>query len=324
MSAISPLLVIGFLVIALVVVLVVFLRSARGGAEARMAQFTGGERTVENVKLADRIDQAVTRTERGSGISRDLARADLKLTAGEFVLAKIGAGSLAAVVFAWYATRLTGSSNGLTILAGGVAGGVVGSFLPNLYVNSRAKRRIKAFNNQLADTTAMLGAAIRSGSSFLQAMSLVSNEAGAPISTEFKRVIQEVGLGLSTEAALASLYRRVPSDDLDLMITAINVQSEVGGNLAQILESISHTIRERVRIKGEITTLTAQGRISGYVLTGLPIGLAVFLVTINPDYMAPIFTWGLPPNAWCCLPVTSGAMIIAGYFAIMKIVNIDI
>jgi tight adherence protein B len=136
--------------------------------------------------------------------------------------------------------------------------------------------------------------------------------------------VQEVGLGLSTETALANLLRRVPSDDLDLMITAVNIQHEVGGNLAQILESIAHTIRERVRIKGEIRTLTAQGRISGYVITALPVGLAIFLSMINPGYMAPMFTLGLPPDAWCCLPVTSGFMIIMGYFAIMKIVDIDI
>ncbi|MDP9314836.1 MAG: type II secretion system F family protein, partial [Chloroflexota bacterium] len=142
--------------------------------------------------------------------------------------------------------------------------------------------------------------------------------------SEFRRVVQEVGLGLSTEAALANLLRRVPSDDLDLMITAINIQHEVGGNLSAILDSIAHTIRERVRIKGEIRTLTAQGRISGYVITALPVGLAIFMTLINPGFMAPIFTWGLPPKAWCCLPVTSGAMIIAGYFAIMKIVDIDI
>jgi tight adherence protein B len=108
------------------------------------------------------------------------------------------------------------------------------------------------------------------------------------------------------------------------MITAINIQHEVGGNLAQILDSISHTIRERVRIKGEIATLTAQGRISAYVITALPVGLAVVMTTINPGYMAPIFTFGLPPEAWCCLPVTATAMMIAGYFTIMKIVNIDI
>jgi tight adherence protein B len=155
-------------------------------------------------------------------------------------------------------------------------------------------------------------------------MELVSREAPPPMSNEFRRVVQEVGLGLSTEDAMNNLLRRVPSDDLDLLITAVNIQHEVGGNLAPILETIGHTIRERVRIKGEIAVLTAQGRISAYVITALPIFLAIVITVINPTYMAPIFTFGLPPNAWCCLPVTALAMIIAGFFAIMKIVDIEV
>jgi tight adherence protein B len=133
-----------------------------------------------------------------------------------------------------------------------------------------------------------------------------------------------VGLGRTTEEALNNLMRRMPSDDLDLLITAVNIQMEVGGNLAQILDTIGHTIRERVRIKGEINTLTAQGRISAWVVTGLPIGLGIFISVVNPTYMAPIFTFGIPPQAWCCLPVTSLAMIAMGYFAIMRIMDIDI
>jgi tight adherence protein B len=155
-------------------------------------------------------------------------------------------------------------------------------------------------------------------------MELVSREAPPPMSTEFRRVVQEVGLGLSTEEALENLLRRVPSEDLDLLITAVNIQMEVGGNLAQILETIGHTIRERVRIKGEIQVLTAQGRISAYVITGLPIALAIMITVINPTYMAPMFTFGMPPQAWCCLPVTSLIMIAIGYFLIMKIVNIEV
>jgi tight adherence protein B len=133
-----------------------------------------------------------------------------------------------------------------------------------------------------------------------------------------------VGLGRSTEDALQNLLRRMPSDDLELLITAVNIQMEVGGNLAQILDTIGHTIRERVRIKGEIQTLTAQGRISAWVITGLPVGLAIFISMVNPSYMAPIFTLGMPPEAWCCLPVTAGVMIVIGYFAIMKIIDIDV
>jgi tight adherence protein B len=296
----------------------------KANLEARIAQVTGGPIESESLDLKARINDAVSKTDRGSGIARDLARADLKLTAGEFVLLKIIAALGMGVVCAWLGTQFVGVASVPALLGGAITGAVIGSFFPNLYVGMRSKRRIKAFNEQLADTIAMLSSSIRSGYSLLQAMELVSRESAPPVSTEFKRIVQEVGLGLSTDAALANLYRRVPSDDLDLMITAVNIQHEVGGNLAQILETIAHTIRERVRIKGEITTLTAQGRISAYVITGMPVALAVMLTTINPGYMAPIFTFGLPPNAWCCMPVTAGAMIIMGYFAIMKIIKIDI
>lgn len=319
-----------FIILAVVVALGLFLVVRLMGQPApnvdqRLAQFTGAETSDQPAPdLRTRVDEAVTKTERGSRIARDLARADLKLTAGEFVMLKVGGAAFIALVGAWLSWQLLGVWNLAFAIGGMIFGAVIGSFLPDIYVKFRAKGRIKKFNNALADTTAMLASSLRSGYSLLQSMDLVSKEGTGAIASEFRRVVQEVGLGLSTETALANLLRRVPSDDLDLMITAINIQHEVGGNLSQILESIAHTIRERVRIKGEINTLTAQGRISGYVITALPVGLAIFLSMINPGYMAPMFTLGLPPDAWCCLPVTSGIMIIMGYFAIMKIVDIDI
>ena len=321
------LLILGLLLCGIVTIGFVLVKMARkGGAEVddRLAHYTGAAGEADGPAFKERVNDAVIKTERGSGIARDLARADIKLTAGEFVMLKVIAALGIGAVGGWLGTQFIGDRNLLAIAAGGIFGAIIGSFFPNLYVNFRSKRRIGAFNTQLADTCAMLGSSLRSGYSLLQSMDLVGRESAPPVSTEFKRVVQEVGLGLTTEAALANMYRRVPSDDLDLMITAISIQHEVGGNLAQILESISHTIRERVRIKGEIRTLTAQGRISGYVITAMPVFLAVMLTVINPGYMAPIFTVGLPPNAWCCMPVTAGAMIIAGYFAIMKIVDIDV
>jgi tight adherence protein B len=269
--------------------------------------------------LAQRLDTVVAKGERGSKIQRDLARADLKLTVTEFIGLKVIC-ALAGAGLGAIAGRAAPSA----LIISALAGALVCSFIPNIYVAIRARRRVAAFNNQLGDTINMLANSLRSGYSLLQSMDLVSREAPPPVSQEFRRVVQEVGLGLTTEQALANLLRRVPSDDLDLMITAVNIQHEVGGNLAQILETIGHTIRERVRIKGEIRVLTAQGRISGYVITGLPLFLAVVISVINPDYMAPIFTFGLPPEAWCCLPVTSLIMMGLGFWAIMKIVDIEV
>ena len=162
---------------------------------------------------------------------------------------------------------------------------------------------------------------LRSGYSVMQAMESVSKEMPAPMATEFARVVQEVQLGVTFEQGLANMLRRIKSDDLDLLVTAINVQREVGGNLAEILDVISHTIRERVRIKGEVRTLTAQGRYSGYVISLLPIALGLVLFCVNKPYISRMFSSG-----WCgwAMVVCSLLMIATGFIAIQKIVNIEV
>jgi tight adherence protein B len=164
---------------------------------------------------------------------------------------------------------------------------------------------------------------LRAGYSTLQAMEAVSRELPKPISEEFHRVVQEMQLGISMEEALNHLLRRINSDDLDLVITAINVQREVGGNLAEILDVISYTIRERVRLKGQIAALTAQGRATAWVIAALPIILVILLFVLNPDYMTILFE---PETRGCGIPlmVLAGLMIVSGFIAVQKIVDIDI
>ncbi len=317
--------ILGLLLIVLLVVVVALMRqSATVDVAQRLETYAGGkaqERPNEPVarQAIERIDAVVSRGKRGSSIKNELARADLKLTVAEFIGLKLGA-ALLGVVFGF----ILGRANFLAQVVAALVFAVVFSFLPDLYVNLRAAQRVKAFNNQLGDVITMMANALRGGYSFLQTLDMVSREAPAPASVEFRRVVQEVGLGRSTEEALQNLLRRVPSDDLDLLITAVSIQMEVGGNLAQVLDTIGHTIRERVRIKGEISTLTAQGRISSWIITGLPVGLAMFITVVNPSYMAPLFTIGMPPQAWCCMPVTSLVMIAMGYFAIQKIIDIEV
>jgi len=154
-------------------------------------------------------------------------------------------------------------------------------------------------------------------------MEAVAKEMPAPICDEFRRVVQEMQLGLPMDRALDNLLRRIPSDDLDLVIAAINVQREVGGNLAEILDTISHTIRERVRIKGEIRVLTAQVVYSGRFLAMMPLFISLALWVLNRPYMMQFFnpetrTIGL-------IMLTVGAiMIIAGYFVMMRIADIEV
>jgi tight adherence protein B len=206
-------------------------------------------------------------------------------------------------------------------------GGVVGFFLPRLWLSRRKSGRLKAFNDRLADTITLIANALRAGSSFLQAIEMVVRETQPPISTEFGRVIREVNLGLPFDDALANMVRRVRSDDLELMATAITIQHQVGGNLAEILDSIAFTIRERVRIQGEIRTLTAQQRMSGYVVGFLPIGLAGLLFIIAPKFMEPMF---LNPPSILGLPLGVVILFIGGFFmflgfmAIRRIVDIEV
>ncbi|MCL7452941.1 MAG: type II secretion system F family protein, partial [Anaerolineae bacterium] len=202
----------------------------------------------------------------------------------------------------------------------GLVAAFIGFFVPRIYVNMRKRRRLHNFNDQLGDTINLLANSLRSGFSIVQSMETVARELPDPIASEFHRVTQEIGLGLTYEEALNNMLRRVPSDDLDLMITAVNIQTRVGGNLAEILDTIGHTIRERVRIKGEIRVLTAQQMISGYILTFLPVILGLVLYLINRPYIGRMFT---DPCGWIMIGV-SMVMITIGFFIIRKIVDIEV
>ena len=181
--------------------------------------------------------------------------------------------------------------------------------------------------HQLPDTITLLANSLRAGSSFLQGLELVTREGRPPISEEFERVVREMSLGVALQPALNNLVRRVDSEDLELMVTAINIQSQVGGNLATVLDSIAYTIRERIRIIGEINTLTAMQRYSGYVITLLPVGLGIILFLISPTYMGrmlrnPPEILGLPAGVvFLLLGLISMAM---GYVLIRRIVDIKV
>jgi tight adherence protein B len=279
--------------------------------KAEKKQFTLG---LGDTELAARVDKAVSQRTFGKTVQRKLAQADLKLTLFEFMLAK-GLAVCAGLAFGMF----LGRENAISQVLFSIAGVAIGFFAPDWFVKFRISQRLKAFNDQLGDTISLLANSLRSGYSLLQSMELVSRESPDPIGAEFKRVVREVGLGLTPQDALNNLLRRMPSDDLDLLITAINIQYEVGGNLAQILDTISHTIRERVRIKGEIQVLTAQGRVSGYIISALPGLIAVVVTLINPSYMSVL--WDFP---WVIMPICGGILVFSGFMIIRKIVNIEV
>lgn len=249
-----------------------------------------------------------------ANMARELARADLKLTVGEFA------------VIRWVCASAGGLLGFALPVAGHLLLGVVlfatGYFGPRYYVSNKRKQRQQRFDSQLADVIAIMSGALRSGFSLLQAMELVAREGPDPTAKEFERVVREVGLGLSPEEALSNLIERMSSEDLELLVTAINVQREVGGNLVEVLDTIANTIRERVKLLGEVKVLTAQQQFSGYIIACLPIALALLLGVINPNYMLGVFT----NTIWCGWTMLgcSSLSVFAGFLVIRRIVDIKV
>jgi tight adherence protein B len=325
-----PLLIAGLAALAVVVIAIGIAMSAGGGAVAsRLERYTsagGGETAAgserESVVVAG-LSRVIERQDLATRLSTDLARADLKMRPAEFLLA------WAATPFAFLAAAFIigfifpGFQNVVAL----VVFFLLGIWAPRFYLRMRQRRRLKQFSQQLPDTITLLANSLRAGSSFLQGIELVTREARPPISEEFERVVRDMQLGLALQPALNNLVRRVASEDLELMVTAIQIQAQVGGNLATVLDSIAFTIRERIRIQGEIQTLTAMQRYSGYVITLLPVGLAGILFLISPGYMnamveKPPEMFGLPMGI--IFFIVGLISMGLGYVFIRRIVDIKV
>jgi tight adherence protein B len=288
-------------------------RLRRYGAHA--LQMTDEEqKTAASVQvtqmLAKRVEASLSGRTFAARLQTDLARANVKLTVGELVILQIAA-MVSIGVVAWYIS-------GAVLVAGVFA--LVGWFIPRVWLGRRKSARLKAFNDQLADTISLMSNSLRSGLSLVQAMEMISRESEPPICEEFQRVVREIGLGVSPQEALTHLVRRIDSDDLDLLVVAILVQFEIGGNLSRILDSIAGTIRERVQLQGEIRTLSAQGRMAGFVLSGLPLAVGGVLMLVAPNYIGALFK----PGPWLVLPVGAVCGVIIGALTIRKLVAIEV
>ena len=279
-----------------------------------------GER--ESVIVAG-LGGLIERQDLATRLSTDLARADLKLKPAEFILAWIASPFVFVVAAYVIGFIFTGLHNIVAL----VVVFAIGAYFPRFYLKYRQGKRVKLFAKQLPDTITLLANTLRAGSSFLQGVELITREARPPISEEFGRVVREMNLGVALQPALNNMVRRVKSEDLELMVTAINIQSQVGGNLATVLDSIAFTIRERVRIQGEIQTLTAMQRYSGYVITLLPVGLAGILFLISPSYIGAMLK---NPPSMLGLPMGVVFFLVGllsmgiGYVFIRRIVDIKV
>ena len=306
------------LIVLLIIGVVVSSSSERELVEQRLGQYldedkAAADRQAQNTALTDWVSRRVERTTFGERISRNLARADLKFKAGEYIALIV-----IAIILVGGIAYFLGGRNPISFLIGAV----IGYFIPGFYVRRQQARRLNKFNEQLGDMLNLMVNGLRAGYSTMQAMEAVSKELPSPICDEFHRVVQEMQVGIPMEGALDNLLRRIPSEDLDFLVTAINVQREVGGNLAEIMDTISFTIRERVKIKGEIRVLTSQVRASGTLLSLVPLFLALIIWFIDPTYIMSFMDDG--PVCGAAIAGLVLFLIGLGYFIMQRIADIEV
>jgi len=197
---------------------------------------------------------------------------------------------------------------------------IAGFFLPGFYVNYRNKQKLSAFNNGLIEVINILINSLRAGNSLFQSLEIVTQNSKPPVSTEFQKMVSEIKLGIPIEQSLINLTSRIKSNDLEMFVTTINIARQTGGSLPEILTTISETIVERNKIQGKISALTAQGKMSGLIVSSMPFILMIILYIMSPELMEPMFNTVLGQVMITCILV----LVAAGGFIIYKIVDIDI
>jgi tight adherence protein B len=280
--------------------------------EARLhASLKPVEAEVSNrPRLADRMTKRLSRMSFSERLERQLVAADSNMSVGEFIMIRLAA-VLWAFLAGWFISRQP---------AAGLLLGVIGWAAPGMWLKSKQSRRTKAFGDQLPDMLSMLTGSLRAGYGLLYAISVIEKEMPEPMASEFGRVLKETALGYSLSDALDHLVERVQNDDLELVVTAVHIQSEVGGSLADVLETISRTIRERIQLKGQIRAMTSQQRITGSMLSGLPVVVGAALFLMNPEYMSGILQPGWP----LLIPIGATIMVIFGNIVMGQVTKIDI
>jgi tight adherence protein B len=303
-------------------------QSARTGSQIanRMGRFgllPGAEANPETMQVGDivgpqrhstspvtkSVERIVGRGRLAQAVYERLDRAQIRMTPAEFLTL-------------CFAVLIAAMAIGLLLkgIWGMIGLGILGGVAPWFYLRRRTIKRRKAFLEQLADMAQMMANSMKAGFSIMQAFELVATEGPAPASEEFERVVAEVKLGLPLEVALEHLVERIPSEDLELMVVAINVQRQIGGNLAEILLVISTTIRGRVRFQRDVRTLTAQARYSSYIITALPVGVAIVINLLDSPYESMLYTTTLGN-------VMVGAalvMLALGFFFLNRIADIEV
>lgn len=256
------------------------------------------------------LNRSLVRLQAAMQLKRMLDQADLHITPSRLVMFSGMAGMLAA---------LAASVVSISILFMIIAG-LVAAAIPFIHVWWSRKKRFDRFLEHLPDALDLMSRALSAGHAFSEAMHMVSSEMPEPIATEFRKTYEEQNLGLSLKLALENLTQRIPLLDLRMCVTAVLIQRETGGNLAEILEKVAYTIRERFRIMGDLKTLTTSSRMSAWLLCGLPIFVTVIITAMNPEYMAILWT----DHRGHYLIATALGLQVTGMLIVRKILNIKI
>ena len=319
-------------IIAVLVLLAVFsfvvgLRSSRRSAmEVRLDTFRSEKQTGETEQeqegpvLRQRsysglpiLSSFIGQLRGSEKVAVNLERAGVPLRVGEYYMIRY----VAAVVF--FAVPFI-YSRGLFGFVLGLGMAVVGYSLPAIWLGSKKSARAKKIDGQMVEMLGMVANSLKSGYGLMQSFEFTSNQLDAPLATELKRMLRDANLGMSGEDALLAMGERIDSLDMEMVLTAINIQRSVGGNLAEILESVAFTMRERERIRGEIATLTSQQRMTGIVIGGLPVGMLLIFLLISPDYVGLLFT----TTAGQGMLLVAVMLEVLGALSMKKLLAIDV
>lgn len=273
-------------------------------------------RPADGSVIVGGLNRKIERTGMARQLQLKLVRSGLSISASKFLLAQVAGASTLFLIGRFVLFYTQGD---LAILyAFGMA--ALALVFPRFLLNYLESRRIARFESQLAQAVDVMVGALQAGSSLPQSFGLVSREMPNPIGEEFGRMLNEAAVGVALDQALQGMLERVPSMDLEMMVSAINIQYKVGGNLSHILKTIAHTIRERVRIRGELKTLTAQARLSSYIITGMPVVVVLALMAISPSYIMKLFDPGVTR-----VMLVGGLMsMAAGYYVMKRIATIEV
>jgi tight adherence protein B len=289
-------------------------RRQRRSLASRILGRGGDRKAKENSWVPAGLAQAGERVAAVGGftgrLDEKLEQAGLPMRAGEFVALTVVA-ALGGVVIG----GLLLQNIAFMLLIGGAA-----SFIPYVWLGRARRQRQRKMGEQLADVLSILASSLRAGHSFLQSLDQVASEISEPSAAEFHRTVSEIRLGRSIDEAMIAMADRVGSEDMRWAVMAVNVQREVGGNLAEVLDIVASTVRERSYIHRQVRVLSAEGRFSIGILMALPVGLFTYLSVVNPEYVGPLFTHPIGR----ILLLAGGTLMVLGFLAMKRIVKIDV